>query len=92
MGKNFTDQYSLLHFASGVVAYFWGVDAKLLFIGHVVFEIIENSHLGMRVINDYITLWPGGKPAPDSLLNSTGDIVYAMIGWYMANILDNLYN
>ena len=34
----FIDQYSYLHFASGIIAYFWGVKLKLWIILHVLYE------------------------------------------------------
>ena len=43
MGKKLLDQYSYLHFAVGIVIYFWGINLKNWFILHVVFEIVENS-------------------------------------------------
>ena len=36
------DQYSLLHFAMGVTAYFWGVGPWWWFIGHLAWEGFEN--------------------------------------------------
>ena len=88
MGNLFLDQYSLLHFASGVVAYFWGVPATQWFLGHIAFEAAENTKVGMDLINDKLTWWPGGKPRADSLINIVGDNVAAMAGWYSACKLD----
>ena len=87
MGNRFLDQYSLLHFASGVVAYFWGVPAMYWFMAHMTFELAENTEVGMKFIND-ITWWPGGKPRVDSFINIVGDNVAAMAGWYCASKLD----
>ena len=78
MGQHFADQFSLLHFSVGVVAYFWGV-----------FELGENSPTGIRLINS-MSLWPGGKPEPDSLLNIAGDTAFAMAGWMVACALDRV--
>jgi hypothetical protein len=36
----------------------------------------------MQFINNNITFWPGGKPAADSVINSIGDILSSIIGWY----------
>ena len=36
------DQYSLLHFATGVTAYFWGVGPWWWFFGHLAWEGFEN--------------------------------------------------
>ena len=50
MGVYFTDKFSLLHFASGVIAYYWGVSFRTWFIVHAIFELIENTQFGMQVI------------------------------------------
>lgn len=88
MGTHFFDQYSLLHFAVGVLFYFWGVSATNTFIIHVFFELIENTTLGMYFINNYIKVWPGGKPYPDSVLNSIGDTFFTMLGFYVSKWLE----
>jgi phage-related minor tail protein len=44
----------------------------------------------MSIINKYITYWPGGKPHADSLINSSGDILFGTIGWFIAKIMDQL--
>ncbi len=88
MGKNFVDQYSLLHFASGVVAYFWGLPAGTWFITHMAFEVAENTEAGMKFINTNITWWPGGKPRADDVVNMVGDTVSSMAGWWIASKLD----
>ena len=54
MGLNFADQYSLLHFAVGVVLYFWNIPLSLAIILHTIFEIVENTKMGMKFINTYI--------------------------------------
>ena len=87
MGNKFLDQYSLLHFASGVVAYFWGVPPGTWFVAHVSFELLENTKPGMEFIND-ISWWPGGKPRADSFANIVGDNAAAMTGWWVASQLD----
>ncbi len=91
MGKYFFDQYSILHMASGVLAFFWGLSFKQWFWLHILFEVVENTQYGMNFINNYLTMWPGGKPEADSLLNSVGDQVFGMIGWIIANELDKIY-
>lgn len=89
MGQRTFDQFSLLHFASGILAYFWGVPFLLWFIIHVIFEYLENTKLGMQFINKYIPLWPGGKQHPDSFMNSMiGDNVSAAFGWLFASVVD----
>ena len=90
MGKRFLDQYSLLHFASGVIAYFFDISWGMWFLLHTIFEFVENTNTGIDIINNYITIWPGGKPEPDSFVNSIGDTILAMVGWLCAFYLDQI--
>lgn len=91
MGFKVFDQYSLLHFSMGVVAYFWSISLFLLIVIHIVFEYVENTQWGMNIINTYFTMWPGGKPYPDNLLNQASDVVFSAIGWLVAYYLDGVY-
>lgn len=88
MGIGFTDKYSYLHLASGVVAYFFNINFFWWFMIHMLFEIIENTPFGINFINKYLIFWPGGKPKADSLLNNIGDQTFAMIGWITAYFID----
>lgn len=97
MGACFLDQYSLLHAAVGVIAYFWNVPLWLFVLVHTLFEIGENSKPGINLINRYVSpWWPGGKPRADSLTNIIGDTIFSILGFLLANFLDlqakgNLY-
>lgn len=92
MGRTWFDQYSLLHLAVGIVAYFWSISLFMTIVIHILFEIIENTHLGMNLINTYFKYWwPGGKSYPDSLLNNTTDTIFTGIGWLLAYKLDTFY-
>jgi len=84
MGDKLFDMYVYLHFAAGIIAYFLGIDLKILLMTHTLFEIIENSPIGLFVINNYLTWWPGGKPKPDTLINSIGDSLGILFGWISA--------
>ena len=88
MGKQFLDQYSLLHYASGVVAYFWGLSPLTWFLSHLGFELAENTTIGMNFINHHITWWPGGKPHADTFLNIIGDNLSAAAGYWCGYYLD----
>ena len=88
MGNQLFDQYSLLHYATGVGAYFWGVPIVPFFVAHLAFEGVENTDVGMKFINETLTFWPGGKPRADSLSNIVGDNVAALLGYYCAYKLD----
>jgi hypothetical protein len=80
MGFQFTDKYSLLHFATGIIAYYWGISFTFWFIIHLLYEYLENTKQGMKIINK-IKLWPGGKEKADTILNSIGDQFYGLLGW-----------
>jgi len=90
MGVYFTDNFSLLHLASGIVAYYWGISFMAWFIIHAAFEMIENTPTGMKMIRS-IKLWPGGKTHADSILNRLGDQFYSCIGWAVAHYHSKLF-
>ena len=89
MGIHFTDKYSLLHFACGIVVYYWNVSFITWFILHLIFELVKNTEMGMHYIRK-VKLWPGGKSHADSWVNSTGDQFYSMLGWVTAYYLCSL--
>jgi len=92
MGRTWFDQYSLLHLAVGIVAYFLSISLFMTILIHILFEIIENTQFGMNLINTYFKYWwPGGKSYPDSLLNNTTDTIFTGIGWLLAYKLDIIY-
>jgi hypothetical protein len=91
MGKSLLDKYSLLHFASGIVAYFFGLSFYQWFILHMFFELVENSVRGIDTINKYFaSFWPGGKPSADKSINMVGDQISAVTGWLIGYYIDNL--
>lgn len=95
MGVFLADQYSLLHFSVGVLAYFWNFSLLFSFIVHFIFEMLENTTTGVHLINKYIIQpgyfsWPGGKHHPDSTMNIIGDNLFFFIGWIIAYSLDYL--
>lgn len=81
------DRFTLLHFATGVVGYHWGISEKAFVFAHLSFELLENTKTGMEIINK-IPYWPGGKQFADSPINMVGDTVGAWVGWKVANYLD----
>jgi hypothetical protein len=86
MGVAFTDQFSLLHFAVGVISRYWNISLLWLLVLHTLFEVVENTERGMMIINTYVPFWPGGKTHPDSIVNRIGDTVYSVLGWVVAHI------
>lgn len=87
MGIDFFDQYSILHLAVGIIAFFWGMPLHIFVILHLLFEMTENTQFGINMINRF-PLWPGGKQFPDSFSNSISDTIFAIIGWIIAFCLD----
>lgn len=93
MGLYLLDQYSLLHFCSGIIVYFTGIRLDVFIFLHFIFEYLENTYYGMDAINTYlIWFWPGRKNRPDSLINSISDIVFGVLGWKFAEYADKYFN
>jgi hypothetical protein len=92
MGDLFFDQYTYLHFAVGIVVYFWNISLFNWVILHTIFEFLENTQMGMNIINQYIVFWPGGKPKSDTIINRVGDTLGAVLGWLSAYYLNKLGN
>ncbi len=95
MGQQLLDQYSLLHFSVGVILYFWKIPLWIAILGHALFEWAENTEWGIRIINEYIIEpgyfnWPGGKYAPDAIVNRVGDVATTAVGWLSAAWMDQL--
>lgn len=86
MGNKFVDQYSLLHFSTGVIARFFNIPFQYWFVLHLLFEYWENIP-EIAMIIDKIKWWPGGKRTIDTYVNSFGDQFFAMLGWYIADKL-----
>ena len=88
-GKMF-DQYAYLHFAVGIVSYFWGISFINWLIIHTIYEVFEITKTGTYIINTYFgTIWPGGgKHKAEPLINGVGDTLFAIFGWLSAHYLD----
>jgi len=85
MGKYLLDTFSIIHFVVGILWRYMGFDIIRLFIYHSIFEIVENSNFGIHIINTYVKIWPGGKPAADTPINSIGDVLISLVGWMLAD-------
>jgi len=92
MGTQFFDQYMYLHFATGIISYFFGISLSRWIIFHTIFEIVENTAMGLHIINNYFTFWPGGKLYPDKIINRIGDTFGTILGWTSAYYLDKIGN
>ena len=87
MGEYFTDNFSILHFASGIIFYYFGISFSTSFVAHLLFEAVENQEFAMNIISK-TGLWPGGKDTADSVINSLGDQFYFSVGWMLSKYLD----
>jgi hypothetical protein len=83
MGTNIIDKYSLLHLLAGIVFKLLNINLYHTIFLNIVFEYLENTPYGMSYINT-LDWWPGGKPSKDSLINSISDILFVVLGWYIA--------
>ena len=88
MGNQLFDQYTYLHLAVGVIAYFWDISLPNLILLHSIFEFLENTPAGMHAINNFLPFWPGGKPRSDTGINILGDTLGAILGWISAYYID----
>jgi hypothetical protein len=86
MGKAWFDEYTLLHFAVGTVAYYWGISLFTLTVLHIIFEVLENTEKGMEIIRSF-PLWPGGKTHADSIINQVSDTLASILGWMLPSFL-----
>lgn len=93
MGTQALDQYSFLHFSTGVIAYFFNVPLWVWFIINIIFEIFENSVFGMRIL-DNLSFYPGvesGIPLkPEIKINIVCDVLCCILGWCVAYCVDYL--
>ena len=87
MGEYFTDNFSILHFASGIIFYYVGISFSTSFVAHIFFEAIENQDFSLEIINK-TGWWHGGKDKADSVINSLGDQFYFCLGWLVSKYLD----
>jgi hypothetical protein len=92
MGSELIDYYSLLHVASGIIAFYFGIPLWLWALLHALFEIFENQPESIYFIDNYLIFWPGGKKVPDHPINSLGDELFAILGWIIAYFTTKLFN
>ena len=91
MGTRLLDQYTLLHWAVGIVAYFIGISLPITIFIHIMFEVLENTKEGILFINKYLHwIWPGSKEYSDTMTNSVGDTLATITGWLTAYYIDSL--
>lgn len=94
MGQAAFDAFTYLHWCMGSLMGFWIHETSLSASGgfwlmmalNVGFEILENSTVGMSIINN-TSLWPGGKHTADAAVNIFTDICAVTGGYLMARWL-----
>jgi membrane glycosyltransferase len=86
MGKEWIDEYTPLHFAVGILSYYWGISLFTLTVLHILFELLENTEKGMQMIRSF-PLWPGGKTHADSYVNQMSDTLASIVGWFLCSSL-----
>jgi len=52
---------------------------------------MENTKVGMKIINSF-PFWPGGKDFADASINSLGDVIGGILGWYSAKFISEWSN
>ena len=92
METRFIDQYAILHFSAGVIAYFLKIDISLWFILHAIFELIQGTRTPVPFINKNILSWPSGVYTPETMINRLGDQLMATLGWLCAYWLDKKFS
>ena len=75
------DAYSIVHAGSGVIARVLKLSISQTIVLHTIFEVLENQYLKFQPWS--MKYFP--DPVPDTLLNSIGDTVSAILGWYAAD-------
>ncbi len=87
------DEYSVVHFAIGVLTYQSGFSFVTLAIVYSIFKIFSNVSLGMYVIDTYITPLLGYKLFPESFKNIGTDLAMCLLGWLVGYLaLNKEYN
>ena len=85
MGTGFFDTYSLLHFAMGIIIFYFNISFTNSILLHILYEFIENTNYGMYLINKYTKdICPGKKEYKDYFINNIGDTVFFGEGWIFA--------
>lgn len=89
------DAFSLVHFGIGAVAGYIGVPLIAFVIAHQLFELYENSDMGIKFFNKKDTIlfqispmkWPIYEG--DSAANTAGDTLAGVLGWYVGDKLSH---
>ena len=88
--ENYFDNYTCFHLASGITAYYAGLNFISWVSLHIIFSIFENSEMGLRLTKKYLYNFKAYKTGSDSISNLVGDTLAAIIGWKMAYYIGKL--
>jgi hypothetical protein len=86
-GDALFSQYSLLHFAMGLIIFFTKVPLLLATLAYTAFLLVHHSEEGSRFMSKFVPMWPGGKRSED-YLPILGDILAFDAGWLAASAAD----
>lgn len=81
------DQFSYLHFASGITAYFFGFKLKNWMLLHLAFDIFDNSNWGIQFVQKYVSFLKQPRYGSDPPLNIIVDNIISVLGWVSAYYL-----
>ena len=85
------DRNTYLHFAAGIIAYYWGFTLIEWIVVHILLDIFQRTEIGKKVTKFFLRIWPeSGDLTPESYLNILGDSTFTILGWCSAYLLDKL--
>ena len=85
------DRYTYLHFAAGIIAYYWGFTLIEWISVHIILDIFQRTELGKKVTKFILRIWPESPDlSSESYLNILGDSTFTVLGWCSAYLLDKL--
>ena len=77
MNHSWYDQFTYLHFASGVLFFFWKMKLQQVVVLHLLFQCVD-------------FLWWKKKFDKKFFFNFLGDNAATIIGWYSAFLVNNM--
>ena len=83
------DRNTYLHFAAGIIAYYWGFTLIDWLILHILLDLFQRTKLGKKVTKIFARIWPEPSDlSSETYLNVLGDSAFAVLGWVSAYLLD----
>ena len=93
MDQNAFDEYSIIHFSIGLLAYQSGFSFITLVIFYSIFKIFGNTSFGINIIDKYVSPIFGYKLFPESYKNIISDLGICLFGWFLGYFtLDKEFN